>query len=101
MSRHHCLDSWRKVITEAEARGRFRDIDKMKAANWDTCAVGDANTRHPDRVVLPVPDRRPLDDELTSWGLEFSRAVDRDNFKEARRALAEIQIRLNELGARE
>jgi hypothetical protein len=97
--------TWRERIVAAKERGRFTLLDRLEAAKWSTCAVGEQHAALPD-VVLYVPPEQgysayPLDTQLMQLGSEcpdgFSWAVQKDDIAGAESLLDRIEDRVLEL----
>jgi len=88
--------NWDKIIDAADARGGFTDINKARAADWETCPCGEQDPRIP----RDSDEGYPLDHQLLELGLEFAAAVESDDVAYARTLLAAIERRAAEVLAR-
>lgn len=111
--------SWASVITAAEKRGRFTQEEVNQANSWATCAVGEqVSTRtatfklaskYPDvwsRPVFNIHLSGLMDRSINiaskhalihDAGLEFSSAVQDDDFSRARKVLRRVRRNFRKL----
>lgn len=86
---HPCLEGWRRTVDDAEARGRFTDMEFFAAMSWDQCAFGEAMERY---------GRSHSEDErLIDLGCSFAGAVGSQQFVLCKLILERIENRLAEL----
>ena len=90
--KHPCPPTWRKRIDDAEARGYFTSREKVLAASWGMCAVGEAIDRYNIAVTYPV------DSVLLMLGVDFLDVVSCSDFDSCRQILTQIEQRLSEIG---
>ena len=99
---HPCLTQWRKRVDDAEKRGSFTESEMELAANWNTCAIGEARMLT-DKVRLePGGDTDsgdpPVDPELNYLGYRFyADGVSENRFDRCRELLSLIEARLEQL----
>lgn len=87
--------NWKKRIERAKKKGKFNATDRELAESWNTCAVGEhfAIVDENLRVLGPSGSfggsltRR---DKIAGKGIDFSYAVDDDDFKWASELLKKI-----------
>ena len=82
--------SWRERIVLAREHGRFVGEDRLRAAQWSTCAVGElARRRGPE--VVQLENGRPVDAVFSELGTSFFAAVLANDVARAEATLAEIE----------
>lgn len=89
--------SWIKELRKALKTGTFSEAAKADAADWTTCAVGEAHKRAPKIVVGIDESEDAMDRVLVNLGRQFDIAVNGDHVKDAARIYARIQKRTTEL----
>ena len=79
------LEKWRARLTKARERGCFTEKDVQDASNWISCAVGEGKKLLTAYVI-------PLNNDLWYCGIDFSIAVEIDNFDRAEFVIETIEL---------
>lgn len=87
------MATWEKRIDKAEERGYFTTKDNEDAGSWMSCAVGEGTKRHNMNPFYLIA----FDEQISKAGIDFTNAVDKDDFDRARKDLARIQTRMSKL----
>ena len=76
--------NWEQRIARAEKRGRFTDVDRRLAKNWDTCAIGESH----GNMTSSGPG---FEDPIAIVGYEFEDCVDHNDMVGARATYYKIR----------
>ena len=90
---------WRERIFRARECGRFTAQDRVRAARWSTCAVGEL-VRRRRLALVRLKNGCPVDTALRRFGTSFFAAVLADDVARAESTLVEIEKRVSELTPR-
>jgi hypothetical protein len=90
---------WRERILRARECGRFSAEDRVRAARWSTCAVGEL-VRRRRLALVRLKNGCPVDAALRRFGTSFFAAVLADDVTRAESTLAEIEKRVSDLTPR-
>src|SRR5262245_63735313 len=83
-------ESWEERVGKARARGRFSAEDRMRAARWSTCAVGELALRWGPQIVR-FDDGQPVDVTFSDLGACFFAAVLANDMDRAEATLEDIE----------
>jgi hypothetical protein len=83
-------ETWGERIVRARTRGLFTAEDRVRAARWSTCAIGELARRWGPQIVR-LDDGRPVDATFSDLGTTFFAAVLANDVARAETTLAEIE----------
>ena len=81
--------TWRERMVLARKLGRFAGEDRLRAAQWSTCAVGELARRRGPQIVQ-LENGRPVDDVFSELGTSFFAAVLANDVARAEATLKKI-----------